>query len=95
MLKRFGLPVLALASALAVAAPTMTFAADRNDHRGGPDQRGPEIARHETFRGRDDRRVVVRDDHARLNFGVGFYAPPVSVPVARGFYDQCGVWHTY
>ena len=35
MLTRFRIPVLALASALAMAAPTMTFAADRNDHRGG------------------------------------------------------------
>jgi hypothetical protein len=90
MLKRFGIPALALASVLAVAAPS--FARGREDFRGG--DRG----------GRDfDRHVVVRDRGYRpgFNFGVGVYADPVPVPVPvpapvpSGYYDQYGIWHPY
>ena len=91
MLKRFGIPVLALASALAIAAPTVTFARDRDDHRGG---------------GRDfDHHVILRDHDRRsgFNFGVGFYADPTPVPVPvpvpapapAGYYDPYGLWHPY
>ena len=92
MLKRFGIPSLALATVLAVAAPTVTLARDRDDHRGG------DFDRHETIRGRDDHDFRGRD---RFNFGVGVYASPAPVvapaPVvpASGYYDQYGVWHPY
>ncbi len=88
MLKRFGISTLALA----VAAPTVTLARDKDDHRGGDSNR------HEVYRGRD------RDDqhfrgNDRFNFGVGAYAAPAPVvapaPPAAGYYDQYGVWHPY
>src|SRR5579864_8896610 len=101
MFKKLGIPTLALATAIAVAAPTVTLARDRDDHRGGDSDR------HETFRGRDDRggRSQDRDDRDwgfrggnRFNFGVGFYSAPAPVysapaPAASGYYDQYGVWH--
>ena len=94
MLKRFGLPVLALASALAVAAPSASLAADRDDHRGGR-----EVERHDSFKGRDDRRFA-RDDHhfdrdRGINFGFGFNSTPAPAPAPTGYYDQFGVWHPY
>lgn len=105
MLKRFGIPALALASALAIAAPTMSFARDRGDSRGGR-----QVARQD-FRGRGDdhfdrgNRHFDRDDRnfdrGGFNFGVGFYANPVPVPVPvpapvpSGYYDQYGIWHPY
>ena len=96
MFKKLGIPTLALATAMAVAAPTVTLARDRDDHRGGDSDR------HEAFRGRDDRggRFRDRDDHDRdfrggnrFNFGVGVYSAPA--PAASGYYDQFGVWHPY
>jgi hypothetical protein len=95
MLRRFGIPTLALTAALAVAAPTVTLARDRDDHRGG------NTNSHESFHGRDNRsfdrddRRVDRDDHSRFNFGAGFYRGPVPAQAASGFYDQYGVWHPY
>jgi hypothetical protein len=96
MLKRFGITTFALATALAVAAPTVTLARDRDDHRGG------DVGRQEAFRGRDDRggHFQDRDDRDwgfrggnRFNFGVGVYSAPA--PAAGGYYDQFGVWHPY
>ena len=88
MLKRFGIPALALASALAIAAPTITFARGRDDFRGGRDF---------------DHHIIVRDRGYRggFTFGVGVYADPVPVPVPvpapvpSGYYDQYGIWHPY
>jgi hypothetical protein len=102
MLKKLGIPTLALATAMAVAAPTVTLARDRDD-----DRRGGNSDRHEAFRGRDDRggRSQDRDDRDwgfrggnRFNFGVGFYSAPAPVysapaPAASGYYDRYGVWH--
>ena len=89
MLKRFGIPTLALATVLAVAAPTVTLARDRDDHRGG------DFDRHEVFHSRDDHEARRRG----LNFGVGVYAAPAPVitpaPAPAGYYDQYGVWHPY
>jgi len=80
MLKRFRVPTLALATALAVAAPTLTLARDRDDHRGA-----------EHFEHRDDHRFVRDRGHdVRFGFGVG-----VNVAPAAGYYDQFGVWHPY
>ncbi|HLG98342.1 MAG TPA: hypothetical protein VKX49_18645 [Bryobacteraceae bacterium] len=99
MLKRFGIPALALASALAVAAPNVTLAAER-----GGEREGHEAARQD-FRGRGgdgsdrdrhfdrDNRGFDRDDYGRFNFGVGVYAAPAPAPAASGYYDQYGVWH--
>ncbi len=101
MLKRFGIPALALASVLAITAPTVTLAADRGGERGGR-----EVARQD-FRGRGDDhfdrggRRFDRDDRGGFNFGVGFYADPtpvpipVPVPAPSGYYDQYGIWHPY
>src|SRR5579884_986187 len=86
MLKRFGLSTLALATALAVAAPVMSMARDRDDIH------GRDADRHELYvpRGRDwdhDRRGV--------NFGVGVNVVPTPAPAVNGYYDQYGVWHPY
>ncbi len=50
MLKRFKIPALALAAAMAFAAPNLTLAADRDDHR------GRDVDRHEVDRHHQDRR---------------------------------------
>ena len=86
MLNKLGIPTLALVTAMAVAAPTVTLARDRDDRRGGDSDR------HETFRGRNERggRFEDRDDR---DFGLGFYSAPA--PAANGYYDQYGVWHPY
>ena len=95
MLKRFGIPSLALATLMAVAAPTITLARDRDDRGGGRD-----FDRHDVVRDRDHDRRSDRDD--RFHFGVGVYTAPAPViapaPVpapAAGYYDQYGVWHPY
>jgi hypothetical protein len=86
MLKRFGIPALALAGVMALASPAVTLAAGRDDHRG----RGG-FEQNERFRDRDDHGA--RFDHrGGFNFGVGIYAPPAP---ANGYYDQFGVWHPY
>jgi hypothetical protein len=93
MLKRLGIPVLALA-ALTTIVPAVGMARDRDDHRGGE--------RQEAYRGHDDDRVRDRDwdrDHDRRgwNAGFGFNTAPVPAPapVANGYYDQYGNWHPY
>jgi len=93
MLKKLGIPTLALATAMAVVAPTVTLARDRDDHRGG------DFGRHEVVHGRDDRDVRFRGGPG-FNFGVGVYAAPAPIysapaPGAGGYYDQFGVWHPY
>ena len=50
MLKRFKIPALALAAAMAVAAPSLTLANDRDDHR------GRDFDRREVYRHHEDRR---------------------------------------
>jgi hypothetical protein len=89
MLKKLGIPTLALAVAMAVAAPSVTLARDRDDYRG----RGFE--RHEMYRGREQR--VWRDnDRGRFSFGINIYRAPIAPqPVANGYYDEYGVWHAY
>lgn len=79
MLKKLGFKTMALAAGLAVAAPTISLARDRDD-------------RHERVerRDRDDRGFRDRDDR-RFNFR--YYSAPV--PAANGFYDRFGVWHPY
>jgi hypothetical protein len=83
MLKKLGISTLALAATLAVAAPTASFARDRDDHRG--DRR--EVIEH---RDHDGDRFVRDRGHDGFRFGVGFNAAP-----AAGYYDQFGVWHPY
>ena len=81
---------MALAAALAVAAPAVSLARDRDDHPGG---------HHEVYRGREAWRG--RDwDHDRRGWSLGFgYTAPVPAPVvpapAAGYYDQFGDWHPY
>jgi hypothetical protein len=96
MFKKLGITTLALAAALAVAAPTVTLARDRDDHH----FRGEE--RHEVRRDvrhdRDDRYDRFRSSGTRFNFGVGVYAAPrayAPAPAATGYYDQFGNWHAY
>ena len=110
MLKRFGIPALALASALAIAAPTMSFARDRGGNERGGNERGGRQVERSDFRGRADDhfdrdRHFDRDDDDRFNYGWNFYANPVPVPVPtpvpngyynqNGYYDQYGIWHQY
>lgn len=83
MLKKLGISTLALAAALAVAAPSASFARERDDHRGG---RREVIDRQEH---RVDRFVGDRGrEGVRLGFGF-------NVAPAAGYYDQFGVWHPY
>jgi hypothetical protein len=82
MFKKLGISTLALAAVMAVAAPTASFARDRDDHRGGERDSG----RHAVIEHRD----YGFRDHDRSRFGVGFNAAP-----AAGYYDQFGVWHPY
>jgi hypothetical protein len=89
MLKRFGLTTLALATALAVAAPTVTLAAERND-------RGRGFDHHEAYRAPERVYLGAGRDRGRFGIGVGVYAAPVPVPApVNGYYDQFGVWHAY
>ena len=83
MLRKLGIPTLAVAAALAMTAPAATFARDRDDHR------GRSVERHEEFRGHEFR--AYDHDRGHFNFGVGIYAAPA--PAASGFYDRFGVWH--
>lgn len=84
MLRKVGIPLLALAGVLSAAIPTVSIARDRDDH-------------HETFRGRDDWHV--RGDRDRVGIGVYTTPVPVPVPAPApapaGYYDQYGVWHPY
>lgn len=88
MLKRLRFPALALATALAVAAPTLSLAGDRDDHR------GRDVGRHEYYRG-DEHREFRRGDRDDFRFGVGVSVAPVPAPPASGYYDAYGVWHPY
>src|ERR1700676_4047485 len=100
MLKKLGLSTLALAAALAVAAPTVSLAEDRDDgnrgyNRGRDFNRQSERYEHrdgdcDWNRGRD------RDDYnrGRVGVGFGFYRTPVA-PAPSGHYDQYGYWHPY
>jgi hypothetical protein len=90
MLRKLGIPILAMAAALAVAVPSVTIARDRDDHRG--DDHHEAVRR--DFHGDRDR------FRGGWNIGVGVYPAPVPVPVApppapSGYYDQYGVWHPY
>ncbi len=83
MLKKLRISTLALAAALAVAAPTLTFAQDRDGRR--DDHR--DVARVER---RDDHRIVRGGDRSGFRFSFG-----INVAPAAGYYDQFGVWHPY
>jgi hypothetical protein len=102
MLKKFRLSTLALAAAMAVAAPTMSMAANHDDHRGGNNDRrevsrGRDNDRGEVSRGRDwDRRDFRYHDRDRdRGFSFGFRVGTAPAPAANGYYDQYGVWHAY
>lgn len=105
MLKRFGLSTLALATALAVAAPVVSMARDRDDDRGF---RGRDFDRHERMEHRDYGRHFrdwdgdygrrSRDwdrDRGRSRFGFSFGYQTAPTPAANGYYDQYGIWHAY
>ena len=82
MLKLFGLKTMALAAGLAVAAPTISLARDRDDSRGRREPVRNERVDHDRF---------VRRDHDYFRFNVRV-AP---APAVSGYYDQFGVWHPY
>jgi len=89
MLKRFGLSTLALATALAVAAPAVSLARDRDDFRGRDFDRHERVE-HRTY----DRRDRDYDrDRGRFGFSLGYRSAPA--PAANGYYDQYGNWHPY
>ena len=90
MLKRLGISTMALAAALAVAAPRVSLARDRDDHRGGE--------HHEVYRGHYGWRDRDWDRGRGWSLGFGYTAParaPVVPAPAAGYYDQFGVWHPY
>ena len=95
MLKKLGIPTLALVTAMAVAAPAVTFARDNGDHRGG------DVARHETAqRGTIAAAIsgiatITLFAGRPVQFGVGFVAPAPVAPAATGYYDQYGIWYRY
>jgi len=87
MLKRLGIPVFALAAALASITPAV--ARDRDDHRG--------VERHETSRRSDDRWESRDRYRGNSAWSFGYYSAPAPVPapVASGYYDRYGNWHPY
>ena len=96
MIKKLGLSTLALAAALAVAAPTISMARDRDDYNRGRDF-NRQSERYEHRDGdRDWNRGRDRDDYnrGRVGVGFGFYRTPAA-PAASGYYDQYGYWHSY
>lgn len=108
MFKRFGIPALALAAAMAVAAPTVTLADGRDGRGHGNDRPAEHVNRGYENRGYENRGYERHDEHFErgfrgddgrgydrgFNVGVGVYAAPAPVP-ANGYYDQYGVWHPY
>jgi hypothetical protein len=90
MLKKLGFKTMALAAGLAVAAPTISLARDRDDFR------GRNVDRHERFerRDRDDRRFNLRFYSAPTRRSDGYY-DRYGVWHPYGFYDRYGVWHAY
>ena len=87
MLRKLGIPILAMAAALAAAVPSVSLARDRDDHAEG-------------FR--RDVRGDRDHDRRSWDFRTRTYAVPAPVPVpvpapapAAGYYDQYGVWHPY
>ena len=92
MLKLFGLKTMALAAGLAVAAPTISLARDRDDFRGNREPVRNQRIDHDRFVHRDvDRDRFVRRDRDDYRYNVRV-AP---TPAATGYYDQFGVWHPY
>ena len=97
MLRRLGIPALALAAALSAAVPGVTMARDRDDHREA--FQGNAEVRDRDFdhdRDRDHDRDWDRD-RGRWNLGFGVYGAPVPAPAPSpaGYYDQYGTWHPY
>jgi hypothetical protein len=83
MLRKLGIPVLAIAAALAAAVPSVSMARDRDDHHEAV--RRDFHSDHDRFRG-------------GWNVGI-YAAPapvvPAPAPAPAGYYDQYGVWHPY
>jgi hypothetical protein len=92
MLKKLGFKTMALAAGLAVAAPTLSLARDRDDLRGRNSNSHARVENHERYErsDRDNRGIRDRGDR-RFNFRS--YSTPA--PAANGYYDQYGVWHPY
>ena len=67
MMKRLGIPALALASVLAMAAPNLTLAAERGNQRGG----GNEVARQDFRGGNNEARGNQNFDRGRQDFNRG------------------------
>jgi hypothetical protein len=90
MLKKLGLKTMALAAGLAVAAPTLSLARDRDDSRGRNFNSHARVENHAQYEHRDiDNRGFRDRDDRRFNFRS--YSAPA--PAANGYYDQYGVWH--
>lgn len=84
MLKRLGFSTLALATALAVAAPAVSLARDRDDFR-------RDNNRHERYEHRDNR---YDKDRNRTGFSVSFgYNTAPARRVVNGYNDRYGKWH--
>jgi hypothetical protein len=90
MLKKLGLKTLALAAGLAVAAPTISLARDRDDYRGGDFNRNQRFDSHARYEHRDwdDRGVRFQTNGRRSSFGVGINtAPAYRNGYSNGYYN--------
>ena len=90
MLKKLGFKTMALAAGLAVAAPTLSLARDRDDSRGR--NFNSHVVENHAYEHRDIDNRGFRDRDDR-RFNIRSYAAPA--PAANGYYDQYGVWHPY
>jgi hypothetical protein len=83
MLRKLGIPVLALAAVLMASIPAISMARDREDH-------------HADVRARNDWHDR---DGLHLGIGVYTTPVPAPVPAPAptpaGYYDQFGIWHPY
>ncbi len=97
MLRKLGLKTMALAAGLAVAAPTISLARDRDDFRGRDFDRHERFANRERWehRDRDDRGWQFRSNGRNFSFGLGintapsyrYYTPNVY---SNGYYNGYG-----
>ncbi|SRR6266567_1243134 len=77
MLKDLGLKTMALAAGLAVAAPTISLARDRDDYRGRDFNRHERFERRERWEHRDwDRGLRFRTNGRNFSFGFGINTAP-------------------
>jgi hypothetical protein len=110
MLRKLGLKTMALTAGLAVAAPTIALARDRDDFRGHQVVRNERFDSHARYERRDwdDRGVRFQTNGRRFSFGVGINTAPAyrngysngyyngyGNNQVNGYYDNQGCFHPY